>query len=771
MKSGFFRSQLLRLQETVSGTFLLLFLCIVSILVPCALITSYANRLISEKIRYANQNFLSAAADSIDSAIRVPIDQTSVIIETNASDYYSLLHADSISGNSVTLSAYHLHNALFGNTYIPNVFGTTVLYFKNPGIVLTSSGSYDSETFFRKKYIFADYPPDYFDTLMNTPFKSIPCPATPILTRNIDGSESILYESAIPFAIHPVNSSTADALFIYLLGENELNEMFASLNSNQSCYIYLMDTVTGNLLNHPSDIDYASLLDLSRQEYSGSSGSMTLQAPSGSCRVLWCNSAASKLRYICVEPQLLITRQLRTFLILTYSITFLMVTITILGHRLFARWLKRIFSPIFFRLDKTMHLDKSPPSLKRNDIRSLKEALDLLCTQYEANYPHLVISFLSRLLQDDATNEEILEFCSHFTAFQPQDYFNILILRTNFWLYENPDSSGPLAHSDILASLRRRMEEYGYVTFLRDGADCLLFLTAPTLQKLKSTRGRFIHDFRDITRSLPDFVCGQSIDYHSIYETCHHYRQVLTILDYYGIASGKAILTEEDLRPSSVYRLPAKEKDRITALAKHSSDECLAYIRQLMSSWKQQNMSFCQYRSAVVELLFLLQQILCELTIPFSAVFPDSENDLIARAEQILTPAHLDQLCLNAYQQMADVMKTRDITIEQAEQTILHYIDENLADINLTMLSDAAGMNQNYLSQYFKKHFGITFLDYVTKKKIEKAKDLLENSALTCKAIGESLGYHDPNTFIRSFKKLESVTPNEYRRMHKRHPS
>ena len=190
-----------------------------------------------------------------------------------------------------------------------------------------------------------------------------------------------------------------------------------------------------------------------------------------------------------------------------------------------------------------------------------------------------------------------------------------------------------------------------------------------------------------------------------------------------------------------------------------------------MSSWKQQNMSFCQYRSAVVELLFLLQQILCELTIPFSAVFPDSENDLIARAEQILTPAHLDQLCLNAYQQMADVMKTRDITIEQAEQTILHYIDENLADINLTMLSDAAGMNQNYLSQYFKKHFGITFLDYVTKKKIEKAKDLLENSALTCKAIGESLGYHDPNTFIRSFKKLESVTPNEYRRMHKRHPS
>ena len=83
---------------------------------------------------------------------------------------------------------------------------------------------------------------------METPFKSLPCPATPVLTIDVHGNERVYYESVIPFAIHPVNSSPADALFLFLLSEAALDRMLDSLNSNQSCYIYLCDTVTGNIL-------------------------------------------------------------------------------------------------------------------------------------------------------------------------------------------------------------------------------------------------------------------------------------------------------------------------------------------------------------------------------------------------------------------------------------------------------------------------------------------------------------------------------------------
>ena len=67
-----------------------------------------------------------------------------------------------------------------------------------------------------------------------------------------------------------------------------------------------------------------------------------------------------------------------------------------------------------------------------------------------------------------------------------------------------------------------------------------------------------------------------------------------------------------------------------------------------------------------------------------------------------------------------------------------------------------------------RAYFGISFIDYVTNKKIEKAKELLVSTDDTCKAIGEMLGYGAQNTFIRVFKKAESMTPAEYRQRNKK---
>lgn len=452
------------------------------------------------------------------------------------------------------------------------------------------------------------------------------------------------------------------------------------------------------------------------------SGSMTLKASSGNCRILWCTSSVSKLRYICVEPRLLITQQLHAFLFLTAFITLATILILILGHKVFARWLQNVFSSIFHRLTQDSGVNDYPPATKTIDITSLRNAVDLLCTQYENNRPHLIVSFLTRLLQDNATDREIMDFCKDFNVFQPKDYFSIFIIRSNFRSCDESLCSDAQTHSEILASLRHDLEKYGYVILLRDGTDCLLFLTAPAMSELENIRNRFIHDFNEITSRLPEFICGQSIDYHDIRETYRCYHQVLTLLEYHGIASEKPIYTMEDLLSTSECRLSPKEKKKIQALSRHASDECLAYIRSLMTSWKSQNVSLNQYRNIILELLFLLQQILYETAIPFSTVFHDSEDDLFDRLEQSLISSCFDKICFDSYQQMFRVMQRRNTSVSQAEQTLLHYIDEHLADINLTMLADVTGMNQNYLSQYFKKHYGVTFLDYITRKKIEKAK-------------------------------------------------
>lgn len=764
MNNKFVKTSLPMLRDKMPNTFLLLVLCIVLVLIPCLLITSYANHLISEKIRFSNKNFLYAASASIDSSISAAVEQAATIIEANSSDYYHLLHAESMSGSDATLSSYHLNNALHNSSFVSNYFDTVILYFKNPGIILTTSGSYDAETFFSKKYVFADYPTDYFDTLMDTNFKSILCPPTSILTYNVHGEKTIFSSSAIPLAIHPVSSSATDALFILLMDETKLNNTLSYFNPNESCYFYLMDAVSGNILNHSADKDYASLLSLAKQKYSGTSESMMIN----SCRVYWRTSSVNKLRYICVEPQLLITRQLQVFFALTFFITLITILLLIFCHKRFALWLQNSISLIHRQLTVASGIETFPSSPKVIDIASLKEAVNLLCIQYENNRPHLITSFLIRLLQNNVTEEEVQDFCRQFAIFKPQDYFNIIIIRTNF----NPYGDSPLTAAEIsstLSHLHKLLSEYGYIVSSHNSKDCLLFLTAPSLHELETIRRHFIDSLANLVMLLPEFICGIGIDYHNIYDTYRCYHQVLTLLEQHGIATEKFFYTMEDLLSTCECRLSPKEKEKIITLSRHTPEECLLFITNLLFSWKSQNAGLYQYKNAILELLYLFQQLSYELNIPFSAVFYDRDENLTASVSHQLTPQRLNNLCLDSYKRLIDIIQNRNTNVSRAENTLLLYIDEHLADINLTMLSEVTGMNQNYLSQYFKKHFGITFLDYTTRKKIDRAKNLLVNSSLTCKSIGESLGYHDPNVFIRTFKKLEAVTPNEYRRIHRKH--
>ncbi|MBQ3890330.1 MAG: helix-turn-helix transcriptional regulator, partial [Lachnospiraceae bacterium] len=68
-----------------------------------------------------------------------------------------------------------------------------------------------------------------------------------------------------------------------------------------------------------------------------------------------------------------------------------------------------------------------------------------------------------------------------------------------------------------------------------------------------------------------------------------------------------------------------------------------------------------------------------------------------------------------------------------------------------------------YLSRIFKENTKENFIDYLTKLRIEKAKDLLNSTQYSMKEICTMCGYSDPNYFSKSFRKNVGVTPTEYR--------
>ena len=92
------------------------------------------------------------------------------------------------------------------------------------------------------------------------------------------------------------------------------------------------------------------------------------------------------------------------------------------------------------------------------------------------------------------------------------------------------------------------------------------------------------------------------------------------------------------------------------------------------------------------------------------------------------------------------------------------YINRNLTeDLTVFSLAEQFHVARNYFSRLFKKEMGEGCNEYITRKRTEKAKQLLAESKLRTYEIAEQVGYHDTNYFSLAFKKNTGVSPKEFR--------
>ncbi|WP_020618074.1 response regulator [Paenibacillus daejeonensis] len=100
--------------------------------------------------------------------------------------------------------------------------------------------------------------------------------------------------------------------------------------------------------------------------------------------------------------------------------------------------------------------------------------------------------------------------------------------------------------------------------------------------------------------------------------------------------------------------------------------------------------------------------------------------------------------------------------ITKAIQYIKQHYTQN---ISLQMVADHVNLSVSYLSNLFKKELQISFVDYLNRYRIERAKELLTGSQLKSYDIAVQVGFSPEYTyFSKVFKKVTGLGPNEYRR-------
>ena len=92
------------------------------------------------------------------------------------------------------------------------------------------------------------------------------------------------------------------------------------------------------------------------------------------------------------------------------------------------------------------------------------------------------------------------------------------------------------------------------------------------------------------------------------------------------------------------------------------------------------------------------------------------------------------------------------------------YIHDHLReDVSMKEMAALCHLSPSYFSRTFNKETGESFVNYINRRKVALAKELLRETNKSITQIAEEAGYINISNFIAVFKRMEGVTPSVYR--------
>ena len=245
-------------------------------------------------------------------------------------------------------------------------------------------------------------------------------------------------------------------------------------------------------------------------------------------------------------------------------------------------------------------------------------------------------------------------------------------------------------------------------------------------------------------------------------EACRQARQALSCKLWEG---DNSILYYGEIQPSNMQSYIA-DYSQYVQLVNHVRAGSEHGVRQAL------NQIFAQLNSkevapgAVLRLVENLTSVLVDLAHSAQLSLPASwEQEMASMLNQQHTLSDIQIWLTAQYLNITVGIRDTHPRCGQANaEKIKTYIDQNFTkDISLTSISEAVNYSPAYVSKIFRQQYGTNYTDYLNAQRIELAKQLLANEALSAKEIGFQTGFNNLQTFFRIFKKYTGMTPLQYR--------
>lgn len=198
------------------------------------------------------------------------------------------------------------------------------------------------------------------------------------------------------------------------------------------------------------------------------------------------------------------------------------------------------------------------------------------------------------------------------------------------------------------------------------------------------------------------------------------------------------------------------------SLKKENIDRAIEIVEAIVTDLRQNNNAdISQVKNRLFNIYLLIAKIYME------AIF-QIENDNDALWTKVFMEGELSTIRnflinkLTAIKERIALEKSNRVksVIKEIEEYILLNYDK---DISINSISNAVYLAPTYLCLLYKKERGETINEYITKVRIQKAKEVLKDRRVKLYEVARKVGYNDPNYFAKVFKKITGYNPSDYR--------
>lgn len=387
-----------------------------------------------------------------------------------------------------------------------------------------------------------------------------------------------------------------------------------------------------------------------------------------------------------------------------------------------------------------------------------------LLKKYNESLPLMKEHFFIQLLENQLPLDQIEKSLQEFSIQLDGPYYTILMLQLN----QNQEMIHQLNATSFLLENISELCQYHVCHFYSQPVIILSLKQEKDVDSLLnylSATNEYLYQKMNF-----NFYGGIGHLYQSMSDLYKAYQDAKRALEYSVVLKENYFFYINDIEKIEINPPYYFEKTQMNGLLQSlkelKKDLIQEEIRKIEQILQSQFSTFSQYQHYFLEVYFSLTNILHQYKITDSEL--NQTTDIIIDLLSYSTPQQLFQWLYDFVIQIHDAIHKKNIDSNSilAKQA-KDYIDENYNDPELSVekICDYLHVSASHFSFIFKKEFQISFVQYLTEKRIEKAVVLLQTTDYKTRVIGEMVGYLESNYFSYVFKKKMEVSPIQFRKM------